>query len=87
MPLYDFQCKECSKVVEKYAKIEEETQECDCGGEMKRLITTSFSAHGDIDPYLDENIGREPVWIKSKKHRRQVMKREGVYESYGKRWI
>lgn len=87
MPLYDYECKTCKNVEEHYAKISEITRECGCGGEMKRLITTNFSAVSDLEPYLDPHIGKEPVWITSRKHRQQVMKREGVYELVGKGWI
>lgn len=87
MPLYDFECKECGKITEKYAKMEEITGFCDCGGEQKRLITTSSYAIGDLEPYLDHHIGREPVWIKSKQHRKEVMKKEKTGEAYGKGWI
>jgi putative FmdB family regulatory protein len=90
MPIYDFKCQKCDQVSEYYAKISETERACEepgCHGEMKRLITTNVSVAGDIQPYLDPHIGSKPVYIKSKQHRREVMRKEGVYESYGKGWI
>lgn len=87
MPIYDFRCKKCEQVKEYHAKIEEKEKTCECGGDMVRLITTNVMVSGDLEPYLDWHIGKEPVYIKSKKHRQAVMKREGVSEAYGKGWI
>lgn len=88
MPLYDFRCRSCSDVKEKYANHEHRLSVCDfCGGEMVRLVTTRYSVHRDLKPYLDEHIAENPVWVKSKKHREELMKKHGVYESHGKGWI
>ncbi len=41
MPLFDFQCKKCSKIDEQMHRYPRETSVCpDCGGESKRLFTT-----------------------------------------------
>jgi len=87
VPLYDFQCKKCTKVEEHIAKLEDRERLCDCGSPMERLITSRYYAQSDLEPYLDPHIGKEPIWIKSRKHRRQVMKEQGVYEMVGKGWI
>lgn len=81
MPIYDFECR-CGKVSEHYAKIDEKELPCECGKMMKRLITTRYNVHPDFEPYLDEHIGTEPVWVKSKQHRKQLMKEYGVRDYY-----
>lgn len=86
-PIYDFKCGKCETVKERYAKIEERVTDCDCGGKMKRLITTRYYAQGDIKPYLDEHLTDRPVWVESRQHRKKLMKQYGVYEAHGKGWV
>jgi putative FmdB family regulatory protein len=50
MPLYDYQCKSCGKVEERFAKVEEKECICDCGGVMHRLIPRSFGVSIDFVP-------------------------------------
>ena len=33
---------------------------------------------GDIEPYWDDNLGQDPVFVESKKHRRQLLKVMGL---------
>ena len=87
MPVYDFRCKTCNKTHEYIAKFEERQKTCECGGEMDRLITTRYAVIGDIEPYIDEHIGEKPVVVKSRKHRQQLMRENGVYEKFGKGWL
>lgn len=88
MPIYDYKCQECGRVHEHYAKIDQAVMPCDeCAGIAKRMITARYSVIPDLQPYWDPHIGKEPVYITSKKHREQVMRREGVAELVGKGWI
>jgi len=32
----------------------------------------------DIEPYLDENMGQEPVYVKSRRHKMQLLKERGL---------
>lgn len=50
MPIYEYQCKKCSKKIEVIQKMTDgPLTECDlCGGELKKLITsTSFVLKGE----------------------------------------
>ena len=50
MPIYEYQCTQCSKKIEVMQKMTDEPlTECgSCGGELKKLITnTSFVLKGD----------------------------------------
>ena len=87
MPIYDFKCDITGEVVEKIAGYDDKKIPCKCGGTLNRQISTSYFAQSDMKPYLDEHIGTTPIWIKGKKHRKQVMKEQGVYEAYGKGWL
>ena len=55
MPLYDFKCRSCEAMQEIFSSIADcpEKIKCDCGGEMKKIITLG---HGGI--FLDE-----PSWL------------------------
>lgn len=59
----------------------------DCCGQAMKHVLGNYSVIPDVEPYLDENIGNEPTWVKSKKHRRQLMKEHGVQEKFGKGWF
>ena len=86
MPLYDYRCPKCAEIVELFGSANEGPRKCECGAEMKRLITTNYSVHGDMEPHLDYEMSSKPVPIKSKKHREQMMREFGVQERYGKGW-
>ena len=79
MPAYDCECQMCHTRQEIVRTIAERdnTPEC-CGLPMRRLVTINFHVHGDLEPYLDENLGHDPVWVKSKKHREQLCKERGL---------
>lgn len=83
--IYPFACDACGKSEEHWMKVSEyRVPEC-CNKPMRRVF-----GHGvvkDLEPYLDENLTDRPVWVKSKHHRRQLMKEHGVYEKYGKGWV
>jgi len=81
MPRYDFSCSGCGKMLELYAAIEEREKICECGTIMKRLITTRYYAQGDMAPYFDEHIGDKPMWVTSRRHRRELLKKYRLYEA------
>lgn len=87
MPLYTCRCKTCSKEQDYYASMAEchDTPTCECGSTTEKIIS-SYSVVGDLEPYLDQNLGEKPVWVKSKQHRAELMRRANVSEIYGKGW-
>ena len=88
MPLYDYRCPECAEIIELFGRANEEPRGCpECGAKMKRLITTNYHVHGDMEPHLDYEMSSKPVKIKSRKHREQMMKEHGVQERIGKGWL
>lgn len=86
MPLYDFKCRECRTVTDRFASIDTREVRCECGGTAERIISTSYRVHGDIEPYVDENITDKPVLVKSKKHRARLLEKYGLIERIGKGW-
>ena len=87
MPLYDYKCDGCDVITEQFGKPVEPRHLCaKCGAPMRRLISTNYSVHGDLEPYLDYEMSSKPVPIKSKKHRERMMKKHGVAELIGKGW-
>ena len=87
MPYYDFKCEQCGKVEEKFLAIRDLDRirpKC-CNHDMKHIIG-NYAVIPDLKPYWDENMSCKPVYVKSKKHRKQLMKEHGVYEIYGKGW-
>lgn len=85
MPLYEYQCRTCGTSLDEFHSIDDcETfaPYCPCGRQMTIKIG-GYKVHGDLQPYYDENL---EVHITSKRHRRQVMKEQGVEEHYGQGW-
>lgn len=86
MPLYTYECVDCGALKDEFRKLEDRNNgpECDlCKIAMKKLIG-GHSVVSDLEPYFDDNL---ECGIKSKQHRKQVMREKGVYEKYGKGWM
>lgn len=81
MPMYDFKCTRCECEQEVYASIEEKERICKCGSTMIRLITSRYYTQSDWEPYYDEHIGDKPMWVTSRRHRRELLKKFGLYEA------
>jgi putative FmdB family regulatory protein len=82
MPLYDYKCPKCGKLSDIIASICDTTLPCPhCGETMTRLFSYNVNVIPDLEPYLDDNISHNPVWIKSKQHRREEMKKRGLIET------
>jgi len=84
MPIYDFQCP-CGKVEEHYAGMDETERKCACGATQKRIISSRYFIHPDLD-YVTDNITGEPVRVKSRKHLKQLCEEHGVTQKIGKGW-
>ena len=44
----------------------------------KRVPDAKIYIIPDIEPYVDENVGQRPVWVKSRQHRTQLLKERGL---------
>lgn len=86
MPLYDYKCENCGIIEDIWAGIEEDRLNCPyCQGFMTRLISV-VRIICDIEPYFDENLAdakKSPngQWVKSRQHRKKLMKEQGLVES------
>lgn len=87
MPIYLYRCKTCSNTAEKFNRIDDHKNGPECCGEtMNQIIAPQF-VHGDFEPYVDHNLAPEPTVVKSKQHRRDLMKQYNVTEKVGKGWV
>lgn len=86
MPHYDFSCPICGKTQEVFMRIADYRAPICCGGPTNPVLG-NYSVIKDFQPYLDKNITDQPVLVKSKKHRQQLMKQYGVTEKIGKGWF
>ena len=96
MPYYDLQCKNCGAIHENvFARIRDvESVLCHRCFSSTRVLLSPFTAVCDIEAYMDENLaspddGGKPVLVKSKQHKRQILKEKGLYEKPNKnvRWV
>jgi putative FmdB family regulatory protein len=54
MPLYDFQCRDCKEIFERFAKQEDRSRLCNkCGGVSKRIVSIGRSAYREDAPWLE----------------------------------
>ena len=82
MPRYDYRCIECGVIEELWRRMTdlEMAHRCiRCGGDMIRLISAP-NIRCDIEPYVDENMGHEPVHVESRQHKKQLLKERGLTE-------
>lgn len=77
MPIYDVECESCGKTFENVWAGVHEVTTCPCGAPMKRLLGPT-SVSPDLEPYLDDNLGQRPIWIKSRQHRDRILKDRGL---------
>jgi hypothetical protein len=82
--IYPFKCDVCEKSEEHWMKVSEyQVPDC-CEQPMRRIFGHNIVK--DLEPYLDENLTSDPVWVKSKQHRKELMREHGVIEKIGKGW-
>lgn len=79
MPLYDYKCTNCIREdLDVVAKPDQYERVCGtCGGAMERQLPTP-SIIPDIEPYLDEHMGHEPVYVKSRQHKKALLRERGL---------
>lgn len=84
MPLYEYECERCDKQKDEFRSIADRNAPitCECGGSMKKIIA-GYRVIGDLEPYYDDNL---QAHIRSKQHRKQVMREQGVSEKFGTNW-
>jgi putative FmdB family regulatory protein len=88
MPLYEYRCRTepCGELTEAIRSVadREDCPSCShCGGNTRKIISFTQAVHPDFAPYYDDNL---ETHIKSKQHRKKVMKEKGLVEAYGKGW-
>ena len=94
MPRYDFRCESCGAADERVLPLAryEDPQECKlCNGYMRRLISAP-SVSPDWEPYLEENLGHEPVMVQSRQHYQSLLQDRGLRNRWGvgeekQRWV
>lgn len=82
MPLYQYLCA-CGRTADEFRSVSERNNAPLCCGKPMQKQLGGHRVIGDMEPYYDENL--ESV-VKSRKHRQQVMREQGVYEKVGKGW-
>jgi putative FmdB family regulatory protein len=85
MPLYDYQCPQCGRIENVWARMDEDPMPCPrCATLMSRLVTAHYHVIPDMAPYYDDNL---ETHVRSRKHREQVMREKGLAEKFGKGWV
>lgn len=83
MPEYEYECQKCGFITELFmmpSELDKQKAFCgQCQGEMKRNIVLS-NIQEDYKPYFDENINDQGEFVKSRKHRKELMKLNNLVE-------
>lgn len=85
MPIYDLKCS-CGHIENDVLCGINEYKDCPKCKEQLRRVLGNYTVVRDLEPYVDENLCGKPVLVKSKQHRKQLMREHGVYEKVGKGW-
>jgi putative FmdB family regulatory protein len=85
MPLFEYECSDCHAHKDEFRTVAERNNPpaCECGAMMKKIIS-GYRVVGDLEPYYDDNL---EAFVKSKQHRREVMREKGVSEKFGTNWM
>lgn len=81
MPTYSARCKTCEHTQDYYEKIanHSKTPPCEkCNGVMEQIVVLSNVQV--FEPYWDHHMASQPVYVESKKHKKELMKKNGVRE-------
>ena len=81
MPTYRVKCKKCKDVFEEFAKVDDRNNiKCECGGDTDIMICpTTFQI---FEPYWHPNLTSKPVYVKSKKHLKELDKKYNMTSYY-----
>lgn len=81
MPLYDFQCDTCGKKdIDVYDSSLETAHGCSvCGDRMRRLLPIP-NIRPDLQPYVDENMGHDPIYVSSRRQHKEELKKRGLVQ-------
>ena len=77
--LYDFRCPKCGKIAERLVRDGEKIHSLCCGELSERqfpVVRCNMGAAGAFG-YYDDNLG---TYIRTNRHRREVMREQGVTE-------
>lgn len=90
MPCYCYKCDACGHTGQHLMSVSEMEGaiiECEaCKTTMRRDYhaehagLAEWSRNKGIFPYVDENLGPDPVVVDSQQHRRRIMKERGLYD-------
>ena len=77
----DLGCLQCEEVREDFWQRKGDPfPPCECGAPMQRIYLGFPSVHGDEIDYVDDNLGPNPIRIRSKQERKRLMKEQGLRE-------
>jgi len=84
MPVYEFECLKCGHVTEMIlplALADVRVTSCErCPSKARKIVSRLQNVKPDWEPYLDENLGDEPVMVEGRGHRRKILKEKGLEE-------
>lgn len=77
----DLGCPGCGEIREDYWQYKgDPLPVCACGAQTERMYLTFPSLHGDEMDEVIDNLGPQPIRVRSKAERKRLMKEHGVVE-------
>ena len=89
MPNYDFECRDCGTIFERFKGMFEETPVyCRCGSRADQLITTAYHTSKDkLWEFTDIHITGKPVRINGKQQWKNHLKQHNKHDDVNLRSI
>lgn len=82
MPLYDYECRVCGEVFEKYRHHTDlDKPVMHCGLVAKQILGVPTAHFKDFQPYLEENTGYQggpPILMTSRRQRERALRERGL---------
>lgn len=82
MALHDFRCPKCEREIKDVllppGVIESYEPQCFVCKIVMEQTFKSSSGHRGFEPYVDKNLGPEPVLVTGRGHRRELMRKAGL---------
>ena len=76
MPIYDFECRVCKSIFEEIVHPDRKFAMCKCGHTAEKIFSGTHFV--PFKPYIETNLGDEPIEIKSKKQLRRECEKVGA---------
>lgn len=80
MPVYEYECQRCGDFEKMVSSMKDHQPvvDCDCGGKAKQVFNSPSNITLDWAPFWAEHMSHEGVWVTSRRHHNEELKKRGL---------